>query len=609
MVREVRERLRRTDSSLVTGSLVIVALYFAREVFIPLALAGLLAFVMAPAATWLERWRVRRTPAALSVISISLAASVVLSWAMLGQVYNLAVDLPQYQENIYQKVQRLHLNSAGKLTSTVDMLTKLGKQIEHGDTAASAIPRMIAERQRPSRKGATPSASLVQQTGPVSVRIEQPEESMTAEVGRTMLPILGPLTMTLIVLIFLVFMLLGREDLLDRGLRLAGVERMHVTTTAIEDASRRISRYLLMQLVVNFSYGVLVGGSLWLIGIPDPLLFAVLTCMLRFVPYVGILMAAAGPILLSIAVSPDWGALAWTVLMYAVFELVTANFVEPMLYGSSTGMSAIAIMIAAIFWTILWGFPGLLLAIPLTVCVVAIGRQVPHLRFLEVLFGEEKALPPADRFYQRVLAGNTHAARSLLESLLKTESLEEIFEGILVPTITQIEEARHSDQMTYGTAEAALQGIEELAEELSGRSAAVPATLEPRPTRRVACVPARDFADEVACQLAFHVLSNKALVHVIAAESSTVDLLQALETMRPDAICVIGSSTKRDTACADPMPTNTAADARRNAGGLRAEQAERPVRSAKPHRLTECASCCSFAPFIERVFDPFPSAS
>lgn len=362
---------------------------------------------------------------------------------------------------------------------------------------------------------------------------------MLTMAGRTVTPLVHPLVTTFIVVIFLVFMLLGREDLRDRGLRLAGSGRMHVTTTAMEDASRRVSRYLQMQLVVNVSYGTVVGLLLWWIGVPNPALWGVLTCLLRFVPYIGILMAATGPLLLATAVSPQWGELLWTVLMFVVLEIVTANFVEPMLYGASTGISAMAILIAAIFWTLLWGLPGLLLSTPLTVCLIVIGRQVPQLRYLDVLFGEETVLPPPERFYQRMLASHTGAATTMIEEMLKTKSKDEVFDAVLIPTLSLLEEARHSEQITGPRAEEMLQGIEEIAVDVTSRRG-VAANPEARVAKRMVCVPARDFADEVACQLALQVLSETASVRVITADSSTAELLQLLDGVRADIFCVVG---------------------------------------------------------------------
>ena len=539
MLNEARERLRGTDSALMTAILVAGVLYFARDIFIPLALAGLLSFLLAPAANWLERWKLKRLPAALMVILLCVAALGSLGWALLGQVYNLAVELPQYQQNVTEKINSLHLHSNGRLSDTLTMLANDRKQLMNGDGVRTPVSDTLQRnRVRATSGQALPSSKSTQ---PVSVKIDQPDESIATMAGHTLTPLLHPLTTIFVVLIFLVFMLLARDDLRDRGLRIAGKGRMHVTTKAIEDASRRVSRYLRMQLIVNLCYGAVVGLLLWAIGVPNPLLWAVLTCLLRFVPYIGILLATAGPLLLSIAVSPHWSLLIWTALMYIVLELVAANFVEPMLYGASTGISPIGVLIAAIFWTLLWGLPGLLLSTPLTVCLVVIGRQVSHLQYLDLLFGDNEALAPPDRFYQRMLASNARDATTLLEETLKTKSVEQVYDGIVVPAITLIEEARHSEEMTGTRAEEVLQSVEELTEEILGKcNEAAAVQPESKLLRKVACVPARDFADEVACQLAAQVLSHVSFASALSSDTSTTDMLQSLESSQPDAICVVG---------------------------------------------------------------------
>ena len=536
MLSEARDNLKRTDSALMTGILVVVVLYFAREVFVPLALAALIAFVLTPAAHRLERWGMKRTPAALLVIVLSLAAVAVLGWVLLGQIYSLAVEFPQYQQNVSDKIGSLHLDSASKLSGTVEMLNGLNRRIKSGNTATTPVLSVIPPPRAPGHIHTSPPVLANKTTQPVSVRIEEPQESVLELAGRTMTPLLHPLATTFIVVIFLVFMLIGREDLLDRGLKLAGSGRMHVTTTAIEDATDRVSRYLQTQLVVNLCYGAVAGVALRLIGVPHPLLWAILTCMLRFVPYVGIMMAAAGPLLLAGAVSPHWSELMWTVITFGVLEVVAANFVEPMLYGASTGISAIAVLIAAVFWTFLWGLPGLLLSTPLTVCLIVIGRQVPRLHYLEVLLGERTGLPPSEHFYQRMLASNPKAARALVEATLKTRSRAEVYDTVLVPALTMIQEARHSEEMTTARAEEVLQSIEELVEELPGGTAPGWAG----PARRVVCIPATDFADEIACQLAQQVLEDTAPVHIISADSSMSNIQELMARLKPEVMCVVG---------------------------------------------------------------------
>ena len=544
IVSEARENVKASDSSLLPAVLVMAMLYFGREVFVPLALAALLSFLLVPVSALLERCGMRRTPAGLLVVFLSLVAVTALGWIMLGQIYNLAVELPQYKENINHKIESLHLHSAGKLSNTLAMLTEETKQLR-GD-APPPTTTVLPDAPRPHIRSRSKTASepnkeqLSGQTDqPVTVRVEQPEESVVTLANRTIAPLIHPLTTTFVVVVFLAFMLVGREDLRDRGIRLAGRGRMRVTTSAMEDAGRRVGRYLRMQLIVNLSFGFIAGSCLWLIGVPNPLLWGLLICLLRFVPYIGIFLAATGPLVLSIAVSPHWSVVLWTALLFLVLELITGNIVEPLVYSSSTGLSPIAVLIAAIFWTLLWGFPGLLLSTPLTVCLVVIGRQVPHLQYLDVLFGDETALPPPERFYQRLLSSNNHEARALLDGLLASKSKEQLYDSVVIPVLTLIEESRHTGELTSSRAEEVLLAVEELAEDAASHINA-PDELSLETPKLVMCIPARDFADEVACQLASHVLGPTFTVHVIAADTSISDVLQTIASFHPDAICVIG---------------------------------------------------------------------
>jgi len=546
---EVREALKPASTSLLTIFLVMAALYFGREVFVPLALAALLSFLLVPLSARLERWGLPRAFASLLVVFLSLAAVATLGWVMLGQVYNLAIELPQYEQNINQKIDALHLHSAGRLSNTLAMLSNEMRQLRGGTPPPTAVPLIPDPPRRRTRAKTTApettsDSNKVQLSAPsdqpVTVRIEEPEESVVNLANRTLTPLIHPVTTTFVVVIFLGFMLIGREDLRDRCIRLAGRGRMQVTTSTIEDAGRRVGRYLRMQLVVNITLGGVAGLLLWALGVPNPLLWALLIALLRFVPYIGILMASAGPVLLAIAVSPHWGTFLWTAFTLLVLEFVTGNIAEPLLYGSSTGLSPIAVLIAAIFWTLLWGLPGLLLSTPLTVCLVVIGRQVPRLQFLEVLLGDENALPPSERLYQRLLASNTHEARALLETQLATQPREAVFDSVVVPALTMLEESRHADELTNSRAEELLQSIEEIVEEIVSRAPMPPSPVTHASSRFIACIPARDFADEIACELASHILTPASIVRAFPAESSASDIFEALDIVRADVICVVG---------------------------------------------------------------------
>lgn len=545
-----RQDRRKSPYNRLAGVILAVAiLYFGREVFIPLALAGLLAFLLAPIATRLERTGLPRTPAVLLVITLSLAAVSALGWVVLGQIYNLAVELPQYQQNISGKIESLHLHSSGKLTGTVEMLTELSRELSEANssTPAPALARRVPVL--PRRGKATPiEPALGSQAShdpiqPVAVRVEEGSSTVLGVAGHSLVPLIHPLTTTFIILIFVIFILLARDDLRDRAIRLAGSSRMHITTVAMSDASRRVSRYLLMQFVVNVTYGGVVGFALWAAGLPHPLLWAVLTCLLRFIPYIGILTAAAGPLLIAVAVSPHWSTVIWTFVVFVVLELVAANGVEPFLYGASTGVSALAILVAAIFWTWLWGLAGLLLSTPLTVCLIVIGRHFPPLDFIGVLFGEDTALAPPERVYQRMLAADSGSAAKVVEKLLETKSREDVYDSVLLPTLALVEEARHTEEIDGSSAERILQGIEELAEEIGGRPASAKASLPSRRSRQpraILCASARDFADEIAGQLLLQVAADGYRGRVLNADLSTGDLLDIVASEKPDVVCVVG---------------------------------------------------------------------
>ena len=281
-------------------------------------------------------------------------------------------------------------------------------------------------------------------------------------------PLVQPLATTGIVIVFVVFMLLQREDLRDRFIRLVGSRDLHRTTQALGDAAERVGRYLLMQLLVNVAYGIPIGIGLWLIGVPNPLLWGMLSVVLRFVPFIGPILAAAFPLALSIAVDPGWTMLLWTAALFIVLELISGNIVEPWLYGASTGLSSIAILAAAIFWTWLWGPVGLLLSTPLTVCLVVLGRHVPQFGFLNVLLGSEPVLEPAESLYQRLLAGDPDEATERAEEFLKSHPILTYYDEVAIPALSMFEHDRArgvlTDERRTLVAAAALTLVDNLSE-------------------------------------------------------------------------------------------------------------------------------------------------
>jgi predicted PurR-regulated permease PerM len=516
---------QQTAISLLIG---IAVLYVGREVLIPIALALLLSFLLAPPMIRLQRLGLGKTFAALFVVGLSFSALVCIGWVGFGQAYNLAAELPQYRQNISAKLHTLNLRSLDRLGKTKQMLGEVTGELVAQDQAQESAKRS-------SKVGEASSPPSVQRPIPVQV---QPTEPTAAEfMQKTAGSIFRPLATTFIGLIFVIFMLLGREDLRDRLLRLAGSSRLYLTTQALDDAARRVSRYLLMQFAVNAVYGALVGLGLLLIGVPHPLVWAVLATLLRFIPYVGPWIAAAGPMLLAIGVAPGWGRFAWTLGLYSMLELVAANFVEPFLYGSSTGISAIAILVAAVFWTWLWGPIGLLLSTPLTVCVVVIGRYVPHLEFLGILFGDEPALSPAQRFYQRMIAMNAEDAVELIEQFLKDQSVIDVYDSVIIPAMSLAEEGRHAGFLDSATEAYFLENTRELVDEIGAKPPAEPN--ENRTAAKIFCLPAKNAADEVACQM-FVQLLRGTVARVLPIGISTDDLVQTISAERPNVVCISG---------------------------------------------------------------------
>ncbi|HEY0525261.1 MAG TPA: AI-2E family transporter [Stellaceae bacterium] len=415
--------------TLIIGALVVAALYVGREVFVPLALATLLGFVLAPLVRLLRRFRLGRVSSVLVAVVLAFAVIGGLGAVIGSQVAHLAGNLPEYQATIARKLSALRgsATEGGIVEHASSLLKNFGDEVKKtGEPAAPAAPAPAAA---PGAHISPPQAQPEPQK-PIPVEIQEPPPTPLQVVQSLIAPLLSPLATTGVVIIFLIFILLQREDLRDRFIRLAGSHDLQRTTTALDDAAARLSRYFLMQSAINACFGVIVGGGLWLIGVPNPALWGILGALLRFVPYVGAPIAAIFPAALAIAVDPGWSMLLWTAVLFLVTELVMGQVVEPLLYGHSTGLSAVAVVVSAAFWTWLWGPIGLLLSTPLTVCLVVLGRHVEHLQFLDVMLGDRPALAPEESFYQRVLAGDSDEVAEQAEAFLATNSLTAYYDEV-----------------------------------------------------------------------------------------------------------------------------------------------------------------------------------
>jgi predicted PurR-regulated permease PerM len=388
---------------------VIGTLYWARDLLIPLVLAALLAFLLAPLVTRLERW-IGRIGAVLLVGTLILAVTIVGGWVLTRQLVDLATKLPDYKENIQNKLRAFKVPTGGRFTEFSKTWEELKK-----DLPGAQVPEITIEAGKPETAVLTPPSFKPA----VPVQVLQTSKANPFQLVQIIIaPLLGPLGTAALVLLLVIFMLLKREDLRSRLIRLIGQGRISATTRAMDDAGARVTRYLLMQLVVNVSYGVSAAIALYFIGLPNAVLWGACATVLRFIPYVGPWIGAGIPLVLSLAVSPGWMMPLLTLGLFVVLELVCNNVMEPWLYGSSTGVSPIALIFGAVCWTWLWGPVGLVLATPMTVCLVVMGRHIPRLSFLSVLLSNEQALTPAEDCYYRLLTIGDQDEMELVETYL-----------------------------------------------------------------------------------------------------------------------------------------------------------------------------------------------
>ena len=398
------------------------ALYFGRAIFLPLATAVLLTFALAPLVSALRKLRVPRPAAVVTVVIGAFAAIILFGMIVASQLGSLAENLPLYQRNIETKMQSIKDATLGEgLYKRVSKLfERLGHQLQEDPAPA---PGEIV----PSDEPPPPP--------PLPVRVVDPDPQPLQVLQTIIGPLLEPLATGGIVIVVVIFMLLKREDLRDRFIRLVGGSDIHRTTEAIEDAGKRVGQYLLMQLVVNVTYAIPIGIGLWVIGVPNAPLWALMALVLRFVPFIGPVISSIFPLALAIAVDPGWSMLLWTGALFIVVELLSNNVIEPWLYGSRTGLSPLAIIIAAVLWTWLWGPLGLLLSTPLTVCLVVLGKHVPRFEFLDVMFGNKPVLEPHQQLYQRLLAGDPDEATERAEAFLDEHDLISFYETVAIPAL------------------------------------------------------------------------------------------------------------------------------------------------------------------------------
>lgn len=410
---------------LAAGAVVVAALYFGRDVLIPITLAVLLSFLLSPIVKLLHRMRLGRAPAIILTVLGALGIFGLVATLIGSQAASLATDAPRYAKTIESKFQGVQAFALARLVSVT-------KEFTNPETANRQFSQ---PKGSPAIGAGSTTVSTAEGQRAVLVEVATPQLSPFAVARSILQPILGPLETFLIVLIVAIFILFQREDLRDRFIRLFGSSDLHRTTLAMDDAVQRLGRYFLSQLAVNASFGTVIALGLWAIGIPSPAMWGVLAGILRFVPYIGAFLAAVAPAVLGAAIDPGWSTMAYVLLLFIMVDVIVGYIVEPLLYGHSTGLSPVSVIVSAVFWTWLWGPMGLIISTPLTLCFVVLGRHVKSLEFFDVLLGDRPALSATESFYQRILADNPDEALAHAESLLAERRLVEYYDGVVVEAL------------------------------------------------------------------------------------------------------------------------------------------------------------------------------
>jgi predicted PurR-regulated permease PerM len=514
--------------------IVFCVLYFARAVLIPLALAVLLSFLLAPVVTSLERRLFGRLPAILTVVVVAMLIFAGIGWMVASQATTLVDTFPEYEENLEEKIDTIRAMSQGGLIERLQVVmdrlrTKINEPTDSDKAAAKKSP----------------------ETAPQPVRVVEPEQGPfnLAAVWALAGPLLEPFATAGLVIVLVIFLLIRREDMRDRMISLLGQGRMTLTTKALDDAAQRISRYLLMQLIINGSFGAAVAAGLFVLDVPFALLWGFLAAVLRYIPYVGPWLAAILPLALSILITRGWTTPLMVVGLFLVLEVTTNIFLEPWLYGRNVGVSDAAAIVAIAIWTWLWGPIGLVLAFPLTVCLAVLGRYVPALKFLDTLLGDRPALEPHMGFYQRLLARDQDEACDIAEERLKSTSLEGVFDEVLVPALNFARRDLESDLIDGDEQKALLEAVDEISEDLAARSrkagrsevSAGSANNEAVPLPRVmvlAC-PARDETDETALRMLERLIdSDQCDLRVTTSALLSTEVAAFVEEHQIKVVCI-----------------------------------------------------------------------
>jgi len=513
------------ETLIIVGAIA-AALYLGRGIAIPVAIAILISFSLGPPVSWLHRRHFGRIPAILAVVLPVLFAVSAVAYVVTTEVGRLASNIPAYRTNIETKVN----NVANALPSRA--------ALDRG----TAFLRSL--RNAPPQRSFHGHESLPRNGGadkPIAVEIQNPELTPIDIVRAVVGPLVEPISDTALVLLFVIFFLAEKDTLRDRIIRLAGVKDLHRTTRAMDEAGTRVSRYLLLQTLVNIAFGSILAIALSVLGLPNAALWGGLATMLRFVPYLGVIASSILPLALAFAVDPGWQMLIWTAGIFVALELLTGNVLEPWLYGSSTGLSAVALVLSAIFWTWLWGAIGLLLATPLTVCIAVVGRYVPQLAFLDILLGNQAPLRPHEAFYQRLLAGRPDEAADQAEEYVRTHSMSVFLGRVALRALLLAERDRLRGALEDEYVKQVADGAKAVLDTLNGRGRGEDGQKRP-PTIEadlVICAAGRSELDEAAAALLARALEGDGHAVVVLPYAAAIHIaLPDIDPARIKTVCL-----------------------------------------------------------------------
>ncbi len=527
------DQFNKATWMLASIAVVVGALYLAKDLLVPLTLAVLLSFLLSPVCDWFERCRLPRIPAVLVTTFLGFAGLGLVAWLAVVQITQLAPKIPEYQANLQAKLQSANAYTAAALSKVTNAGQSIGQNLPDSDD----VQELMGSDERP-----------------YAVRVVSSPASHLEVFRGAFGTLLSGLAMVAIVVVLVVFFLIRRDDLRDRFIRLIGKSQVNVTIQMLEDAGTRVSRYLLMLLFINATYGIAAGIGLYFIGLPNAILWGILATMLRFIPYLGPWLAAAMPIGLAMAISTGWIAPLLAIGLFVVLELFSNNVMEPLLYGKTTGVSVVAVLVAAVFWTWLWGIVGLLLATPLTVCLLVIGKHVPQLSFLDILLGNEPVFAVARRVYQRLVAGDKEEAAELVEAACGDQPLVKVYDTMLISALALAETHRQRDELTESRHKFVLNSVREILQDQGERRPETPATesteneadgdsdgaIEPYRTGLcVLCLPARTEADEIAGTMLAQLLDLPGCpVKAAPVASSPSELIDRVRQLKPRVVCI-----------------------------------------------------------------------